>query len=41
MLPKEPEKAGNTTIIEISNAAFDIEVDRSYFTKRALKRYSR
>jgi len=41
MLPKEPEKAGNETIIEISNAVFDEEVSESYFTKRALKRYSK
>ncbi|MBE9486633.1 MAG: outer membrane lipoprotein-sorting protein [Chloroflexi bacterium] len=41
MLPKEPQKAANKTIIEISNAVFDAEVDESYFTKRALKRYSK
>lgn len=41
MLPKEPERAGNETIIEISNAVFDEEVSESYFTKRALKRYSK
>ena len=40
MLPKEAEKAGNETIIEISNAVFDTEVSESYFTKRALERYS-
>ena len=41
MLPKEPQKAGNETNIEISNAVFDEEVSESYFTKRALKRYSK
>jgi outer membrane lipoprotein-sorting protein len=41
MLPKEPQKTANRTIIEISNAVFDAEVDESYFTKRALKRYSK
>jgi len=41
MIPKEPEKSDNITIIEISNAVFDKEVSASYFTKRALKRYSR
>lgn len=41
MLPKEPQKAGNETNIEISNAVFDGEVSESYFTKRALKRYSK
>lgn len=40
MLPREPEKADNETIIEISNAVFDTEVSESYFTKRALERYS-
>ncbi|MCI5144669.1 MAG: outer membrane lipoprotein-sorting protein [Candidatus Electrothrix sp. AR3] len=40
MLPKEPEKAGHETIMEISEAVFDGEIDKSYFTKRALKRYS-
>jgi len=41
MIPKEPEKSDNITIIEISNAVFDKKVNASYFTKRALKRYSR
>lgn len=41
MLPKEPEKAGNETVIEISSAVFDGEVSESYFTKRALKKYSK
>ena len=41
MLPKLPEKAGNETRMEISNAVFDKEVSESYFTRRALKRYSK
>jgi outer membrane lipoprotein-sorting protein len=41
MLPKEPQKADNKTIITISKAVFDTEVDESYFSKRALKRYSK
>jgi len=41
MIPKEREKSDNITTIEISNAVFDEEVSTSYFTKRALKRYSR
>ena len=40
MLPKEPAKAGHVTIMEIDEAQFDTEIDPSYFTKRALKRYS-
>jgi outer membrane lipoprotein-sorting protein len=41
MIPKESDKAGHETIIEISDAVFDEQVSESYFTKRALKRYSR
>lgn len=40
MIPKEPAKVGHETIIEISDAVFDGQVSESYFTKRALKRYS-
>jgi outer membrane lipoprotein-sorting protein len=41
MHPMEPGKEGNETSIEISNAVFDTDVSESYFTKRALERYSR
>ena len=41
MQPRAPEKVGNETRIEISGAVFDGEVSKSYFTKRALERYSR
>ena len=40
MLPQEPEKIGKETIMEISDAVFDEDISESYFTKRALKRYS-
>ncbi|MCI5124243.1 MAG: outer membrane lipoprotein-sorting protein [Candidatus Electrothrix sp. AR5] len=40
MEPKEPEKEGHQTLIQISDAVFDGEVNEFYFTKRALKRYS-
>ena len=40
MEPKEPEKEGHRTLIQISDAVFDGQVSESYFTKRALKRYS-
>jgi outer membrane lipoprotein-sorting protein len=40
MTPRDEEKAGNQTIIEISEAAFDVEIDEEYFSKRALKRFS-
>lgn len=40
MDPKEPEKEGHQTVIEVVEAVFDEEVSESYFTKRALKRYS-
>ncbi len=41
MLPREAAKRGHETHITISNAVFDEEVSRSYFSKRALKRFSR
>lgn len=37
--PMEPEKSSHETVIQVSEAVFDSEVDASYFTKRALKRY--
>ena len=40
MEPKEPEKEGHRTLIRISDPVFDDLVSESYFTKRALKRYS-
>ena len=39
--PKTEEKAGHKTIILVDEAVFDEQVDESYFTKRALKRFSR
>ena len=40
MQPLGERKAGHQTIVEISDALFDREISESYFTKRALKRYS-
>jgi len=40
MVPHDKEKAGNRTIIEISEAVFDKPIDEAYFSKRALKRFS-
>ncbi|MEA3547678.1 MAG: outer membrane lipoprotein-sorting protein [Thermodesulfobacteriota bacterium] len=40
MQPLDERKAGHQTIVEISDALFDREISESYFTKRALKRYS-
>lgn len=40
MDPKEPEKEGRRTTVQIEDAVFDEKVSESYFTKRALKRYS-
>jgi len=40
MQPLDEHKAGHQTIVEISDALFDREIGESYFTKRALKRYS-
>lgn len=41
MVPLTIEKTGHQTTVEISNVVFDQEIDSSFFTKRALKRYSR
>jgi len=40
MTPHDPEKAGNRTVIEITEAAFDVPIDEEYFSKRALQRFS-
>jgi len=40
MLPQDKEKYGNQTIIEITEAAFDVAIDEDYFSKRALQRFS-
>lgn len=39
--PKTEDKAGHQTVMEVDNAVFDKEIDENYFTKRALKRFSR
>ena len=41
MFPKNEEKMGNETRIEVEAMEFDIPVDGAMFTKRALKKYSR
>ncbi len=41
MLPQAPEKAGHRTEVIIDHAVFDEEIDEAYFSKRALKRFSR
>ncbi len=41
MVPMTSEKKGHETIMVVSNALFDVEVDEAYFSKRALKRFSR
>ncbi len=41
MRPQAPEKAGHQTEIIIDHAVFDGEIDGAYFSKRALKRFSR
>lgn len=40
MIPKTQDKIGHKTIMTINKAIFDEEIDKSYFTKNALKRYS-
>jgi len=41
MTPKESDKKGHETQIVVSYALFDSELDEKYFTKRALKRFSK
>ncbi len=41
MLPQTKEKEGRKTIMTVQSAVFDKEIKSSYFTKRALKRYSK
>jgi hypothetical protein len=41
MLPKTEDKKDHKTIVIVDEAEFDKELDSSYFTKRALKRYSK
>lgn len=41
MQPETKEKAGHQTIVIIDDVVFDQEISDSYFTKRALKRYSK
>ncbi len=41
MIPQTKEKKGRKTIMIVDSAVFDKEIKSSYFTKRALKRYSK
>ncbi|MEA2084999.1 MAG: outer membrane lipoprotein-sorting protein [Thermodesulfobacteriota bacterium] len=41
MDPKSEDKAGHQTIFDINEAVFDEKISDTYFTKRALKRYSK
>lgn len=41
MTPQSEQKKGHMTRIEIGPTQFNTEIDSSYFTKRALKRYSK
>jgi len=41
MLPQTKDKKDHKTIVIVDEAKFDKEIDDSYFTKRALKRYSK
>jgi len=41
MLPQTEDKKDHKTIVIVDEAEFDKKVDNSYFTKRALKRYSK
>ena len=41
MLPKTEDKIGHKTIMIVDRVEFDKDIDEKYFTKNALKRYSR
>ncbi|MEA3352740.1 MAG: outer membrane lipoprotein-sorting protein [Campylobacterota bacterium] len=41
MIPKTEDKKGHKTTISVKEANFNIDIKESYFTKRALKRYSK
>ena len=41
MDPKSEDKAGHQTIFDINEAVFDEKISDTYFTKRALKRFSK
>ena len=41
MIPKTEEKIGHITILVVEELIFNEEIKSSYFTKRALKRYSK
>ncbi len=41
MEPKDEDKKGHLTEIMVDKAIFDEKIDEAYFTKRALKRFSR
>lgn len=41
MDPKTEDKAGHQTTVNINEAVFDEEISGAYFTKRALKRFSK
>ena len=41
VVPMTDDKKGHQTIIEVEDVIFDTEIKESYFTKRALKRFSR
>lgn len=41
MIPMDSGKQGHSTVVDISDAVFDEEINQELFTKRALKKYSR
>ena len=41
LIPQTDDKKGHKTIMTVDRAVFDKDIKSSYFTKRALKRYSR
>ena len=41
MTPKTADKIGHQTVFRVESAVFDLDISKEYFTKRALKRFSR
>jgi hypothetical protein len=41
MEPKTGDKIGHQTVFRVESAVFDQDISEQYFTKRALKRFSK
>ena len=41
LVPETEDKTGHRTVIRIDSARFNVDIEQNYFSKRALKRFSR